>query len=132
METDIIGIIAAIFASGVFLAFAIGSYVIQAITIYKLAEKADAENRWLAFIPGLQVILFLNIIGKSGWLILLFLIPVVNFFFGILVLARVLQAFGMPLWVVICSILIPMFFQITLIYMAFSNDVRYTRETAYI
>ncbi len=131
MEYDILSLIGSLIASGVFFTFAVATYLIQAVTIYKLAEKANVENRWLAFIPGLQMILFLTISGKSGWLFLLYLVPFVNFFFGIFVIARLLQAFDRPMWLVICSILIPFVFQITLIYMAFSDDVDYVLDRDY-
>lgn len=128
---DLVGLLVTFLASGFMLVLSIGMYLIQAITIYKISEKANVANRWLAFIPVLQFVLVLHIIDKSAWLILLGLVPFVNFVFGIYVIARFLQAFDMPIWVIICSIIIPFAYQISLFYLAFSSDARYVIHNRY-
>lgn len=128
---DILGLLATVLASGMMLIFSIGMYLIQAITIYKISEKANVGNRWLAFIPVLQFVLILHIIDKSALWILLVFIPIVNFVFGIYMIARFLQAFDMPIWVIIVSIIVPPLYLVTLIYIAFSADARYVMHNRY-
>lgn len=128
---DILGLLATVLASGMMLIFSIGMYLIQAITIYKISEKANVGNRWLAFIPVLQFVLILHIIDKSALWILLVFIPFVNFVFGIYMIARFLQAFDMPIWVIIVSIIVPPLYLVTLIYIAFSADARYVMHNRY-
>lgn len=125
------GFLFAFLASGFMLVVTVGMYLIQAITIYKISEKANVENRWLAFIPFLQFILILHIIDKSAFWILLVFVPFVNIVFAIYMVAKFLQAFDMPLWVIVCSILLPVVYPITLLYLAFSEDVRYISNNNY-
>lgn len=128
---DLLGLLATLLASGLMLVLSIGMYLIQAITIYKISEKANVGNRWLAFIPILQFILVLHIIDKSAFFILLAFVPFVNFIFGIYMVARFLQAFEMPIWVIICSVIVPFAYQIALFYIAFSSDARYIMSNRY-
>lgn len=131
MEFSIFGLLGSLFASGMMLIFTVGMYLIQAITIYKIAEKANVGNRWIAFIPLLQFILILHIIDISALWILLVLIPLVNIIFGIYVIAKLLQAFDLPLWLVVICILIPFAYQLLLLYLAFSADARYVISNRY-
>jgi len=128
---NVFGLLGTILASGMMLIFSIGIYLIQAVTIYKISEKANVGNRWLAFIPVLQFILILHIIDKSAFWMLIALIPFVNFLFGIYMIARFLQAFEMPIWVIICSVLVPFAYQIALFYIAFYSDARYVMHNRY-
>ena len=128
---DLLGFLVTFLASGFMLVVSIGMYLIQAITIYKIAEKANVGNRWLAFIPGLQFILILHIIDMSAFFILIMLVPLVNILFAFYMIARFLQAFEMPMWVIICSILVPFAYQVALFYIAFSSDARYIMSNRY-
>lgn len=117
------GAFAAIIA--LFWIFVLAVYLIQAITYYKLAEKANVRNSWLAFIPILQFILFFHIIDKSAWSILLFLIPLVNVILGILWYYEFFKAFGIGTLPIILAIIIPPVGFIMMLYMAFSSSVSY-------
>lgn len=53
-------------------------YVLQAIALFVIGGKSNIKNRWVAFIPYVQVIVLLHVIDKNGWNIFLLFIPVVN------------------------------------------------------
>jgi hypothetical protein len=58
-------------------------YVVGKIPFYILAKKAGHRYPYFAFIPILDGIQMINIAGSSGFLILLFFVPIVNIIFGI-------------------------------------------------
>lgn len=45
---------------------------------WKMFEKAGVKG-WMAIIPILNLYVLVKMAGKSGWWLLLFLIPIVNF-----------------------------------------------------
>ncbi|HYG52034.1 MAG TPA: DUF5684 domain-containing protein, partial [Flavobacteriales bacterium] len=55
-----------------------------------LFEKCHREW-WAALIPGYNIIVFLQIIGRPSWQIVYFLIPVFNIFFGFKLLIEICQ-----------------------------------------
>lgn len=68
-------------------------YVIIAIALWKVFTKAG-EAGWLAIIPIVNVFVLVKIAGFSMWLGLLYLIPIVNVIFHIIVALRVGKGFG--------------------------------------
>lgn len=104
------------------------SYIIHAFIYYRLAKKAGLDHEaWFAFVPVLQFILYLHIIGRSGWNIFWLFVPVANFVFQVIWTVEFLELFGQhPLWTVTRFITpLTMAFYILEIYMAFSDDVQY-------
>jgi hypothetical protein len=57
------------------LAFFATSYVIAAACLQIIAQKAGARNSWFAWVPFLNAYLMLRVAKRSGWWLLLFLIP---------------------------------------------------------
>ncbi|MCY6370117.1 DUF5684 domain-containing protein [Clostridium ganghwense] len=120
------------------IALLIITYFIQALTYYKLAEKAKLENRWIAFIPILQFILFFHIINRSAWYILFGLLALIPFV-GPLVLAvlsiywsvKFYQAFGIETLLIVIAVIIPFVGYIVQLYMAFSESVEYQITNEY-
>ena len=55
-------------------------YVIRAVALMKIAQKTKTGHAWFAWVPFLNIILTFNIAGFSGWLLLLFLVPIVGWF----------------------------------------------------
>ena len=49
-------------------------YVCLAIGLYFSAKKANTKNPWVAFIPLIQFIVLLQLVDKSGWNVLWFLL----------------------------------------------------------
>lgn len=61
--------------------------------MWKTFEKADRAG-WAAIIPIYNLYIILKIVGRPGWWLLLFFIPIVNFIIGIVVLLDLARAFG--------------------------------------
>lgn len=112
------------FNSSATLLFSLAIYILNALPIYYLAKKASLSNPWIAFVPVIQFITFLHLINKSGWCILLLLIPIANLVLAIIWYVNFFNAFGMSgAWVLL--MFIPFALVIILFYMAFSNSVQY-------
>ncbi|GAA1319263.1 DUF5684 domain-containing protein [Leucobacter albus] len=84
--------LAAVF-SGTTSLFMLALYVVVAIAAWKMFTKAGYPGI-LAFIPIVNLILIVKIAGYSGWMSLLYLIPVVGFIFAIFVAVRLGANFG--------------------------------------
>ena len=54
--------------------------IINVISICRIFGKAGKPS-WLALIPGYNILVFLEIIGKPWWWLLLMLIPIINIIF---------------------------------------------------
>jgi hypothetical protein len=113
------------------LVFYIALYIVQAIALYKLAEKADVKDPWVAFIPVIQTIVFLHIIDRSGWCIFLLLIPVVNLVLAIIWAAKLYLAFDVNAGLIVLSIIIPLAGMIVILVMAFSEKYEYVRSNRF-
>ncbi|MFG6446402.1 DUF5684 domain-containing protein [Microbacterium sp. P07] len=68
-------------------------YVIVVIALWRVFTKAGHAG-WLAIIPIVNVFILVKIAGFSMWFGLLYLIPIVNVIFHIIVSLRVGKAFG--------------------------------------
>lgn len=109
----------------IFWILALASYIIKSLAFYKLAQKSNVTNEWFAWIPILQSILFLHIINKSGWNILLLLIPIANIILMIIWYVNFFNAFGMSGAWVLLVIFVAIGLFIILLYMAYSENVQY-------
>lgn len=72
------------------------SLIILAFYLYcgwKLFVKAGQPG-WASLIPIYNVYILLKIVGKPGWWLLLFFIPLVNFIIAIIVLHNLSLSFG--------------------------------------
>ena len=88
--------------------------------IYKIAQKLNVENAWLAWIPIIQVVPLLEVAGKPLWWIILLLIPLVNIVIAIIIWMGVAERRGKPSWLGILMI-IPIANLIIPAYLAFSE-----------
>ncbi|HEX5394938.1 MAG TPA: DUF5684 domain-containing protein [Candidatus Saccharimonadales bacterium] len=73
----------------VYLAF----IVIYIVGLWKVFEKAG-EAGWKSIIPIWNTIVELRIVGYSPWYLLVFLIPLVNIVFAIVVAYKLAKSFG--------------------------------------
>ena len=73
--------------------FAIIWYVIVAIALWRVFSKAGYPGI-LAIIPIVNVFVLVKVSGYSAWMTLLYLIPIVNFIFGIVMAFRLGERFG--------------------------------------
>jgi len=80
------------------LVFVAAGYIYMALALQTIANKTNTENSWLAWIPIANIILMLQIAKKPVWWIVLFLIPLVNIVFIIIVWMGVAEARGKPNW----------------------------------
>lgn len=103
-------------------------YIPGAIALYVLFAKAHYRNAWFAFLPILSVIGVLHVIGKSGWNILWWLVPVANIIFAIQWGIDFLKVFGISPWWLL-ALLVPYLgtvaFLALYVYMAWSPAVIY-------
>ncbi len=73
--------------------FGLVIYIIIVIGLWKVFTKAGYPG-WLAIIPIVNAFVLVKIAGFSAWLGLLYLIPIVNIIFHIIVSLRVGKGFG--------------------------------------
>jgi hypothetical protein len=61
--------------------------------VWKVFTKAGQPG-WASIIPFYNVYILLKIVGKPGWWLLLFLIPIVNIVIAIIVSLEIAKVFG--------------------------------------
>jgi len=103
-------------------------YVVQAISLYRIGEKAGVKKTWVAFIPVLQAIVFLHVIDKSGWSIFLILVPGLNVVLGIIWSVKLYAAFSVKPVLIVLSIIIPIVGLVMMLVVAFSDQFAYARS----
>src|SRR5687768_16518884 len=67
--------------------------IIELVALWKIFEKAGQAG-WKAIIPIYNAYVLLKIVGKPGWWLILFLIPVVNLIFIIWTYNMLSKSFG--------------------------------------
>jgi hypothetical protein len=67
--------------------------IFELVAMWRVFEKAG-EPGWAAIIPIFNLYILLRIAGRSGWWLLLFLIPLVNVVIGFIVMHDVAERFG--------------------------------------
>ncbi|WP_245631727.1 DUF5684 domain-containing protein [Alicyclobacillus ferrooxydans] len=73
----------------------VGLYVIIGVADMRLAKIAGRPRiEWMAWVPICSTILPLLLIKKSGWWLLMYLVPIANIVFFILWQMKLLKAFG--------------------------------------
>lgn len=107
------------------------NYIIFSIAWCKLCEKAKVKNQCLAFVPFLQIVIFLNIIDRSGWYGVLLIIPLVNVILMIIWLTEFYNSFNINnLWIAISVAIYPVGC-IYMLYMAYSEKIDYIGCSSY-
>lgn len=107
--------------------FGVAFYVLNGIAFYRLAKIAGRpEIAWFAWIPILGTIQQLLLIKKSGWWVLMLLVPVANFVFWIIWNVQLLNAFGKHGAYVLLMIFLWPVYTILWIVWGFSDETRYT------
>ncbi len=76
-----------------FWTFGLIFWLIYILAGWRIFEKAGQAG-WKVIIPIYSTIITLRIVGYSGWYILLFLIPIVNIVFAVMVAYKLAVAFG--------------------------------------
>lgn len=73
-------------------------YVWPAICLQVIGNKTGTLNTWLAWIPIANIYLMCKIARKSGWLTLLFFVPVVNIVILIIIWMDIANLLKMSSW----------------------------------
>lgn len=89
--------------------------------LYRIAVKVGMHNASLAFIPLVNMMLICAMIDKPAWFAILFFIPVVGFFWSIIVWMRLSEAVGHSQWWGL-AMLLPVFNLAIPGYLAFSRS----------
>ena len=95
----------AVMFSGLWSLASIGVSVWVALCRYIIAKKTNTDNAWLAWIPVGNVILACQIAGKPWWWVFLFLIPIANIVFAILVMWKICEARNKPGWLALLMLI---------------------------
>ena len=107
---------AALVVLGILLVF----WLLFCYCLKRICEKCGAEPGLLIWIPIFNIIRMLQAGGLSGWLFILFFLPIVNFVMGLVMWAKICQARGKSAWLVILMFL-PFVNILFLGYLAFSD-----------
>ena len=110
-------------------------YVCLAIRLYFSAKKANTKNPWVAFIPLVQIVVLLQLIDKSGWNVLWFLLLPVFWILSIIWMVKYFKAFdagsGFVAAAIITMILWPLAFiaDILVLVVGLSDKYKYAGST---
>ncbi|MFB5192346.1 DUF5684 domain-containing protein [Alicyclobacillus fastidiosus] len=102
-------------------------YVIIGLTDMRLAKIAGRPNiEWMAWVPICSTVLPLLLIKKSGWWLLIYLVPIANIVFFTIWQVKLLKAFGKHGAFVLLAIFLYPVYDILWLVWAYSSDTRYT------
>ncbi len=68
-------------------------FVLMIAAIWKIFDKAGQAG-WKSLVPIYGAVVFLRIIGRPGWWVLLLCIPIVNFFLSLALCIDLARSFG--------------------------------------
>ncbi|MCL6453944.1 MAG: DUF5684 domain-containing protein [Alicyclobacillus sp.] len=112
--------------AGMYWLVAIAIYVLQAIAFYRLGRRAGCDRiAWFSWVPILNTILQLRMIGWSGWWVLVCLVPVANIVFLIIWQVKLLHAFDKHGAFVLFLLFLPPIYTILWIVWGLSNRTYY-------
>lgn len=120
MEQDSSTVVASPIAIGLGVIVAIGLYVFICHCLKLICRKAGHEPGALIWIPIVNLIPLLTVAKLPVWLIIAFLIPVVNVIVSIVMWVKICQALGKSGWLVI-MMFIPLVNLAFIPYLAFSE-----------
>lgn len=121
------GIIAAIGMVGFVISLVV--YLYFAWCLYTMAKKTSTPYAWMAWIPVLNIFLFVKVAGKSYWWIILLLIPLVNIVAMILLYMSIAERLRHPSWLGVLMI-IPVVNLVIPGYLAFATGTEATAPAA--
>ena len=91
------------------LLFYLGLIVLMIISAWKTYKKANQPG-WACIIPIYSTIVWLRIIGKPWWWLLMFFIPVVNIVFAVMMVNLLAKSFGKDSGFTVGLIFLPFIF----------------------
>ncbi len=96
-------------------------YLYFSLCMYQIARKLGVPGAWMAWVPILQMFTLLASASKSGWWILLFLIPFVNIIVQAYIWMCVTENLGREKWLGLLM-LVPVVNMVYLGVLAFSKE----------
>ncbi|HHG83671.1 MAG TPA: signal peptidase I [Bacteroidetes bacterium] len=97
-------------------------YILLHVGLFGVFRKAG-EAGWKAFVPGLNLYVWMQIIGRPTWWMIWFLIPVVNFIMGIGIVLDMVRSYNKHRFVdQALAVLFPYFY---FIYLGFNKKDEY-------
>jgi uncharacterized membrane protein YhaH (DUF805 family) len=96
-----------VFLNIVLLLIGLALVVLMVASMWRLFIKAGKPG-WAAFVPFYNTYVLLQITGKPGWWLLLFFIPIVNFFVSVVVYYELVKCFGKGVGFLILLVVVPM------------------------
>ena len=108
------------------------NYIVCSITWCKLALKANMKEQWMAFIPFFQFVLFLHLIDRSGWYIILLILPLINIILVEVWLAEFYSSFNVGVFCTVMSLIIYPINCVIMIYMSYSPNIKYIGYSNFI
>ena len=103
-----------------YLIFLVIYYVVMAVSLRKLAARTGTSQAWMAWVPILNLFLYVRVAGRSGWEGILLFVPFVNIVYGIAVAIWLPRRVGRSGWWAI-PLSIPVVNLGALSYIAFSE-----------
>lgn len=103
-------------------------HAIVNIGTFFLLKKAGHRNSWTAFVPIWNVVELLKLTGRPAWWIVLFFIPLINFFVGIGLMVDVAKSFGKNSFLQHVGVILLPF--VMFMFWGLDKDTRYLGESA--
>lgn len=105
----------------IIIVFTLIAYVYYAICLMKLAEKLNIADKWMAWVPLLNLYLETKCAGISAWMMVLYFIPFANVFYMVYVQYKIAERRGFePL--IGLAILLPFVGFLVPAYLAFAKN----------
>jgi len=79
--------------------FSVAFYAFFAFRFQTIAKKTGTANRWMAWIPILNLILIFSIAERSAWWIILYFVPFVNLFIWVNIWIEIAELLEKPKWI---------------------------------
>jgi hypothetical protein len=110
----------------IYLIFILAFWILDSLAFFKLAKLSGHDGiAWFAWVPILAQILQLRMINKSGWWILMSLVPIAGFIFAIIWRVKLLNAFGKSgVFVLFYVFLAPVYLILWMVW-GFSKETQY-------
>ena len=113
---DTVGLISILFI----FVFALAVYIFTCYCFKRICEKTGHQPGILVWIPIVQIIPLLQVAGMAVWMIVLFLIPLVNLVVVVMMWAKICAARGKSPWLAV-MLFIPFANLVFVPYLAFSE-----------
>jgi hypothetical protein len=100
--------------------------ILMIASMWKIFTKAGKPG-WAAIIPIYNIIILMETVGRPGWWVILYMIPIVNFFIWIIVSVDLSKSFGHEIGFALGIMFLPVIFYP---WLAFSSAQEYQGPAA--